>query len=131
MSKKDKIIEVAEYFIKKSQDEVGKDSSKNLNALKLQKLLYYAKAWNLVMNKGDNLFSNHFQAWVYGPVNPEVYQHFKDFNFSEPHPEIKKETFKYITNKEKEVLDMVWNIYGKFDGKYLVNQSPTMVCHVG
>lgn len=121
MAKKDKIIEVAEYFIKKSQDEVGKDPSRSLNALKLQKLLYYAKAWNLVMNKESNIFKNEFQAWVYGPVNPDVYQYFKDFDFSEIHTDINKDKFENITKKEKEILDMVWGIYGKFDGKYLVN----------
>ena len=121
MAEKRKIFEVAKYFIKKSQEESKKDPSRELDALKLQKLLYYAKAWNLVLNKGDKLFPNEFQAWVYGPVNPEAWQYFKDFDFSVVNPKITKDQFKDISEKEKKVLDMVWGIYGKFDGKYLVN----------
>ena len=122
---KGKIVEVGEYFIKRSQEEVSKDSFRGLDALKLQKLLYYAKAWNLVLNKKNNLFDDEFQAWVYGPVSPTAWQYFKDFDFSTPHREITEEKFENITEKEKEVLDMVWDVYGKFDGKYLVNLTHT------
>lgn len=116
---KDKIIEVAQYFIKKSQEEVDNDPSRGLNALKLQKLLYYAKAWNLVLGNGHKVFPDTFEAWVHGPANPKVYFHFKGFDFSIKHPEINTETFENITTEEKEVLDAVWSSYGKFDGKYL------------
>ena len=119
MPAQDKIIEVAKYFIKRSQDEFKTDPSRKLDALKLQKLLYYAKAWNLVLNKGERLFSDEFQAWVHGPANPKVWHHFQGFDFSVAHPEIAKERFEHITAKEKEVLDIVWHSYGKFDGKYL------------
>ncbi len=119
MPTKDKIIEVAKYFIKKSQDAVVKDPSRKLDALKLQKLLYYAKAWNLVLNKGHKLFPDEFQAWVHGPANPKVWYHFQGFDFSGKHPDITQKCFENITDKEKVVLDIVWNSYGKFDGKYL------------
>jgi len=115
----DKIIEVAKYFIKKSQDEFEKKPSRKLDALKLQKLLYYAKAWNLVLNKGHKIFKDDFQAWVHGPANQKVWHYFQGFDFSVKHPEITQETFKHITNEEKKVLDMVWHSYGKFEGKYL------------
>lgn len=115
----DKIIEVAKYFIKKSQDEVAKDPSRKLDPLKLQKLLYYAKAWNLVLNKGHKLFPDGFQAWVHGPANQKVWHYFQGFDFSTKSPEIEKENFGHITQEEKKVLDIVWQSYGKFDGKYL------------
>jgi uncharacterized phage-associated protein len=116
-----KIIEVANYFIKRSLEESKKDPSRELNALKLQKLLYYAKAWNLVLNKGDNLFHNEFQAWVYGPVNPETWQFFRNFDFTNSDLKITDASLKDISKEEIKVLEMVWAIYGKFDGKYLVN----------
>lgn len=119
MANKDKIIEVANYFIKKSQDEVAKNPSRKLDALKLQKLLYYAKAWNLVINKGHKIFDDEFQAWVHGPANPKVWRHFQGFDFVAQHPEIEQGKFSNITNEEKIVLDTVWNSYGKYDGKYL------------
>lgn len=119
MPTQDKIIEVAKYFIKKSQEEVLKDPSRKLDPLKLQKLLYYAKAWNLVLNKGGKLFPDDFQAWVHGPANPKVWHYFQGFDFSHNHPEINSEKFQSITEQEKTVLDTVWRSYGKFDGKYL------------
>jgi uncharacterized phage-associated protein len=115
----DKIIEVSRYFIKKSLGEAKNNPSKKLDALKLQKLLYYAKAWTLVLKKGHRLFPDDFQAWVHGPANPKVWKYFQGFDFLSEHPEIVKEKFEQITKEEKEILDIVWNAYGKFDGKYL------------
>lgn len=110
----DKIILAARYFVKKNQED-----SRGLDALKLQKLLYYTKAWGLVFNEGDQIFPDEFQAWTHGPANPKVYQAFKGFDFNAPHPEYINMNFDIFSPKEKEALDMIWNIYGKFDGKYL------------
>ncbi len=51
-----------------------------LTNLKLQKLLYYAQAWYLVL-KGKALFNEDFQAWVHGPVLPSQYRRFKEFEW--------------------------------------------------
>ena len=37
---------------------------------KLQKLLYYVEAWNLVYK--SSLIDDDFEAWVHGPVVPDV-----------------------------------------------------------
>ena len=42
--------------------------------LKLQKLLYYVKAWSLV--DGEDLVDGRFAKWKHGPVNRAVYEHF-------------------------------------------------------
>lgn len=117
--KEDKIIEVAKYFIKKSQEEATADPSRKVDALKLQKLLYYAKAWTLALKDGHSVFPDQFQAWVHGPANLKVWHYFKAYDFNTPNPSLAKETFEQITPSEKEILDIVWNSYGKFDGKYL------------
>lgn len=44
--------------------------------LKLQKLLYYAQAWNLAFT-GTPLFAEDIEAWVHGPVVPKVFRRFK------------------------------------------------------
>ena len=46
--------------------------------LKLQKLLYYAQAWNLALHD-EPVFDETIEAWVYGPVVPQVYRAFKSF----------------------------------------------------
>ena len=70
---KDKAVLTAEYFIWKSKDD---PKPTGLDKLKLQKLLYYAQAWNLVFNKNP-LFQNKIEAWIHGPAVPEVYQFLK------------------------------------------------------
>lgn len=50
--------------------------------LKLQKLLYYAQAWYLVNNSNNKLFSDDIEAWLYGPVVPEVYNEYQSFGRS-------------------------------------------------
>jgi uncharacterized phage-associated protein len=51
---------------------------------KLQKLLYYAQAWFIVLlnNKGNInyiLFENKIEAWKYGPVIADSYFRYCDF----------------------------------------------------
>jgi len=64
----DNTLDVAYYVISKYEQ---------VTPLKLQKLLYYLKAWGLVA--GENLFDGEFKKWVHGPVNLEVYHKFKEF----------------------------------------------------
>jgi len=108
-----KAIIVAKYFIRKN-----KEDEKGLDKLKLQKLLYYAQAWNLVINK-EPLFSEKIEAWIHGPVVPEVWQHFKDIDFNNLNCEIPEKEFDVFAEKEKEVLEEIWQVYGKYDGEYL------------
>lgn len=48
---------------------------------KLQKLLFYVDAWHLV-NFGEPILEEDFQAWMHGPVVPELYHQLKEFGFN-------------------------------------------------
>ncbi len=48
----------------------------DISNLKLQKLLYYAQAWQLVFS-GEPLFSDQIEAWVHGPVVPRIFRRFR------------------------------------------------------
>ena len=117
-----KAIIIAQYFIKKNEKD-----HKGLDNKKIQKLLYYSQAWNLVFNKKP-FFSDKIEAWIHGPAILEVWKNFKDFDFTIPHPEISEDSFNFLKKEEKELLDDVWRVYGKFDGDYLEvlshNESP-------
>ncbi|HBH45758.1 MAG: hypothetical protein A2445_01265 [Candidatus Jacksonbacteria bacterium RIFOXYC2_FULL_44_29] len=113
---KDRAILVAQYFIWKSKID---PKETGLGKLKLQKLLYYAQAWNLVLNK-EKLFEDEIEAWVQGPAVPKVYRAFKNFNFENPDIEFNEEQFDIFSDKERQLMDEVWRVYGKFDGSYLV-----------
>ncbi|MDF2393491.1 DUF4065 domain-containing protein [Aeromonas sp. 2MA4] len=57
------IFDVAKYIT---------ESMGEISAMKLQKLMYYSQAWNLVWEE-EPLFTNDFQAWANGPVLPSLY----------------------------------------------------------
>ncbi|MFH1030225.1 MAG: type II toxin-antitoxin system antitoxin SocA domain-containing protein [bacterium] len=64
--------DVADFFLAKA-NSVGEP----ITNLKLQKLTYYAQAWFLA-NKHKPLFEEDFEAWVHGPVQPDLYQKYKE-----------------------------------------------------
>jgi uncharacterized phage-associated protein len=50
----------------------------SVSPLKLQKILYYEQAWHMVFFGRENqLFNEAPQAWVNGPVYPDIYQEYK------------------------------------------------------
>lgn len=49
--------------------------------LKLQKLLYYAQAWNLVF-ESEPIFRESIEAWVHGPVVPAVFRKFRAYRWN-------------------------------------------------
>lgn len=71
-----KALDVAKYILAKS-DEYG-DLTTNK---KLQKLLYYIKAWGLVYIQGG-IIDEPFEAWVHGPVCRVVYYHYRGFGYA-------------------------------------------------
>ena len=48
---------------------------------KLQKILYYIKAWGLVYFK-NGVIDDDFEAWIHGPVCPSIYKEYKSFGYS-------------------------------------------------
>jgi uncharacterized phage-associated protein len=53
------IQQIAQWFLCKE----------SMTHKKLQKLCYYAQAWNLALHNSE-LFEDRFEAWVHGPVSP-------------------------------------------------------------
>jgi len=100
---------------------------------KLQKLLYYVEAWNLVYHK--SLIDDDFEAWVNGAVVPSVYREFKKFGYSAIETGYKKgetATKKLdrlfnetdISKKHKEILEGVLDKYGA-----LASYQLESLCH--
>lgn len=63
-----KILDVAQYFL----------SLGSMKHKKLQKLCYYAQAWYLALTNRA-LMDADFEAWVHGPVSPELYVFYRDW----------------------------------------------------
>lgn len=105
--------QVAKYFIWKAADE-----KKTITNKKLQKLLYYAQAWSLVL-RDKKLFNDKIEAWVHGPAIRDVYFEYKKFGFGPISEDVGKNDLEKISSKTKKFLDQVWFTYGKKDAAYL------------
>jgi uncharacterized phage-associated protein len=103
-----KPLELAYYIINNfSNFEFNKNG---ITHLKLQKLLYYTKAWSTVakVDVGDL----QFFAWKHGPVNSEIYDQFKDYGKDIIPPSI----FNVSIEKDKKTfIDFVIKNYIFFD----------------
>ena len=111
-TKKVSALTVAEYFIDKANKE-----KKPITNKKLQKLLYYAQVWSLVVNK-EKLFSERIEAWVHGPAVPVVYKKFRAFEFNPIILDTVDISFDF-SKKQEELLENIWSVYGKYDAQYL------------
>jgi uncharacterized phage-associated protein len=104
---------VVDYFLHK-----GQKGNRQISNKKLQKLLYYAQAWSLVIRKGP-LFDAPIEAWVHGPAVRDVYLQFKKFGFNPITKPINQERIGSLSSEVCVFLDEVWRIYGALDAPYL------------
>lgn len=111
---------IANFFLERASDE-GRD----IDQLKLMKLVYIAYGWVLALT-GKRLFREPIQAWQHGPVIRSLYDEFKHFGrrpISSRATEFDFETFDMsepeIPSSDEEtrlILDKVWAAYRRFSG---------------
>ena len=102
-------IEVARYFLALQDEDVVGDVSN----LKLQKLLYYAQGVYLAL-EGRALFSERIEAWMYGPVVPDVYHLFKQYEGRAVPPEEAVTTTPIKDDAIRDLLTEVYEVFGQF-----------------
>ena len=106
------IYDIAKWFLNKSA----------MTPKKLQKMVYYAYAWFItLMNEDSNsvenrLFNSSPEAWVRGPVFPDLYQEYKMYGYSEIPITSDRP---YYNNDIEDILNQVWNVYGKYNANEL------------
>lgn len=102
-------IDVAQYILKKK---------KRMSAMKLQKLVYYCQAWSLVWDD-EPLFKDQIQAWINGPVIPNLYRKHKGrFKLTSTNG-IEDADPSKLNNVERETVDAVLNHYGDKSSQWL------------
>lgn len=107
-----KALDVGKYFILLSNQ-----GNKPITNKKLQKLVYYAQAWSLVLNN-KKLFNEPIEAWVHGPAVRSLYVQYKNYGFNSITEQVDEGSIK-ISDEDKKLLDEVWKVYGKLDAGYL------------
>ena len=108
----DKMLSVISYVFEKLEE---------VTPLTLQKLLYFIQGTSFALNKKP-MFTEFAQAWVHGPVYPEVYDIFRDFKYNpieDARFAIFEGTAAKLTNEERYVIDLVVDTFGNYSGKVL------------
>ena len=117
-SERHSVYEISNYFLSKSDKITPK---------KLQKLLYFSYSWYLaLMNEARNeiinrLFSNKFEAWIHGPVYPEIYQKYK-FNGADYIAQYTDDLCAF-SEDDNEILENIWQEYGHYTANELESIS--------
>lgn len=108
----DKMLRVISYVFEQLEE---------VTPLTLQKLLYFIQGESYALN-GTPMFYETCQAWVHGPVYPEVYDMFWDFKYN-PIEDARFAIFEgaddSLVDKERRVIDLVVNTFGQYSGKTL------------
>lgn len=98
--------DVAAYILSKTGE---------ITAMKLQKLVYYSQAWSLVWDE-EPLFEERIEAWVNGPVVPDLYKRHRGlFKVSSwPGGDPGK-----LTDSQRQTIDAVLGYYGDKSSQWL------------
>lgn len=110
-------FDVASWFL----CHIDREAGDSITHLKLQKLLYYAQAWSLALNK-KTLFKEEFEAWAHGPVLPVIYDAYKENGFDALPV---RDCENSIEGEAEEVLNEVLRVYGERSAKYLEELTHT------
>lgn len=100
-----KVEDIANFFLTKE----------GITNKKLQKLCYYAQAWYYALYNQE-LFTEKIEAWVHGPVIPELYNKYSNMGYNEIE---KNNQIPKMDDNTRKFLDQIWNIYGDLDGDQL------------
>lgn len=123
------VMEIANELVKLAAENGGGDLLTNM---KLQKLLYYEQGFHLAYFNTP-LFAESIEAWQYGPVVPQVYEHYKPSGRAglEPTPS----DFKFENKIEKALFDEVYRVYSAYSAIGLMEmthaETPWRTTNVG
>lgn len=108
----DKMLRVISYVFERLEE---------VTPLMLQKLLYFIQGVSYALN-AKPMFTENCQAWVHGPVYPEVYDIFRDFKYN-PIEDARFVIFEcaedVLTEEECRTIDLVVNTFGEYGGKVM------------
>lgn len=110
--------EVADYILSLQEDLEEGDAITNL---KLQKLMYYAQGFHLAVFDKP-LFPEKIYKWTHGPVVEDLYHEIKQYG-SGPIPISSDLDFSKFSEKVKELLAEIQNVFGQFSAWKLRNMT--------
>lgn len=97
------------------------DQGEIISNLKLQKLLYYLQGF-FIAAFDKRLFENEIEAWQYGPVVREMYEHFKQFGSGAITLDNDSE-ISILNTDESQLFNDVMEEYGQYSAIKLMNMT--------
>ena len=91
-----------------------------MSNLKLQKMLYYEQGFHLAYFDTP-LFEDEIEAWMYGPVIPAVYEHFRSSGRQGIDPG-EREVIT-LEDEEEKLFENVFQIYAAYSAPW--KKTPT------
>lgn len=111
------VYDVANCFLYLDKMNEGE----GISNLKLQKLVYYAQGFYSAIYS-EPLFNGEIEAWVHGPVVPELYHHYKTCG-SASIPLSASFDPENLGAQEFELIEEVFDIFGQFSAWKLRNMT--------
>lgn len=115
---------IASQFVNKSIAE-----GNPVTQMKLQKMVYIAHGLHLALY-GNNLVNEHFSAWKFGPVIPQIYNFYRSFGSQPITTRTRLElssgvgieyNVDVLSDNAENVIEMTWNITKDVDAIRLSN----------
>ena len=96
-----------------------RQTKKPCEAMKIQKLCYYAQAWYLT-RYGVPLFAHDFEAWRSGPVSPSLYKYHAGMIDFPADKLLKMAEPDALSQEDKAFIDKMLAVYGRYTGLQLL-----------
>ncbi|MBQ3720599.1 MAG: SocA family protein [Fibrobacter sp.] len=111
-----KAIQVAQLLLSKAAES----KQELMSNFKLQKMLYYEQGFHLAAF-GTPLFDEEIEAWMYGPVVPDVYNLYAKYEARgiEPPEKIDLE----LSEDESTLFNNVFDVYNQYSATKLVEMT--------
>lgn len=97
------VVKIASYICQRYLKQFGE----RIDEMKLHKLLYFMQRESIIQT-GEPLFADCFEAWRYGPVMVSIRQRYKSDTLQEVLPASEEECY-------RKVFDTVFDLYAPKD----------------
>lgn len=123
MSITSKCRSIANYIIEET-NKFNEDKSFReqvmISGKRLQKILYFCNIEYMKKHNGEPLFRDNFYAWPSGPVIPDIYYMYIQYQNGENIPRYESKIFK-LTAEEINIIDKVLKQTQELDSRDLIN----------
>lgn len=114
------VVKVASYICQRYLRQFGR----RIDEMKLHKLLYFTQRESIIQT-GEPIFEECFEAWKYGPVLVPIRQLYKDNALHEPLSDSAEAQYKFVFDSvfDSYALKDSWSLSSITHGEYAWRQA--------